>query len=223
MLGCLEAHTACQGGNGSMWCSPDLRDSHLVNNSRRSTSCTPSLPEAWWAPGERRKVMEGSEGENPCAIQPLPGEEGECGGQPGALPSHHRLVMRSCLLVKVPSPVCIIPSLCACSGSSWTRQLLACFSSIIDVHYYRQHWTDSYSMLYWRVRKDSGEGHKWRRHRTEWRKGQSSLWVGSPQFRSVFILVILSHQLHRRPSCKAVSLSMSTCGWEAGNFRTEER
>lgn len=39
----------------------------------------------------------------------------------------------------------------------------------------------------------------------------------------VLILVILSHQLDSLPSRKAVSLLMLTCGWEAGNLRTEER
>lgn len=110
----------------AMWCSLDLGASHPLHTSVRSTSCPPSLPEAWQVlPGEKNL---GERRENPRAIKPLPGEDGECGGRPGALPGNLQLLLRSCLLVRVPGLACLFPSLCACSDAFCMRQLLGCFS-----------------------------------------------------------------------------------------------
>lgn len=121
-----------------------------------------------------------------------------------------------------PSPVCVLHPLYTCSGllsfflqgSYWDtspKQLM-----FINIG---RKCGDKYVMLHQR---------KWDRiRRTKGKKAQDGVERGAEwpmpeesQLPIMFILVTLSHPL---PSCKAVSLLMLTCGWEAGNFRSEER
>lgn len=80
----------------------------------------------------------------------------------------------------------------------------------------------------WWMHHATPENEKKSRRRTKGKKAQDGVESGSeqpslrsPQLWSVFILVILSHQLDRLPSCRAVSPLMLRCGWEAESFRTE--
>ena len=91
--------------------------------------------------------------------------------------------------------------------------------------------SDGYIRLHERIGKDPGEAQK----EEGIGQGEGGVvgvgggWVsaacdwGHRRLQSVFISIILSHQLHGLPSCTVVSLLMLTCVWEAGSFRTEKR
>lgn len=120
--GLSEAPTACYGGmapRGVLWISGSLICSVVWGPL--------PVPCHFLKPGEccqkKGKESRRVRGKS-IGSKSHPEEEGES--------QQLTWIMRFFLLVKVLISVCMSHSLCTCSGSFWTRQLLACFSQTAD-------------------------------------------------------------------------------------------